>query len=113
MRIVEFRCYRLKPGEAEHFHRIMCERSVPLHREWKMDVVAHGVSLHDPDAYFLIRAFDSLQHLRESQGAFYASGAWRDGPREEIVAAIESDVVAVLRLGETAIEQLRTDKHSM
>jgi hypothetical protein len=30
---------------------------------------------HDPDSYYLIRAYDDLEHLRSSQAAFYATDA--------------------------------------
>jgi hypothetical protein len=106
-RVVEIRSYQLKPGSGPAFHALVANQSVPLHRAKNMDVVGHGQSLHDPDAYYLIRAYDSLEHLRTSQQAFYASPAWRNGPREAIIALIETDANAVLHLDNDAIDALR------
>lgn len=114
MRVVEIRSYKLKPGSSKLFHSLVGEQSVPLHRAAGIDVVAYGSSLHDVDAYFLIRAFDSMEHLQSSLDSFYASPAWRQGPRESIIELIESDANAVLRLSARATESLRgTDQTSL
>ena len=109
-RIVEIRTYKLRPGTRGEFHRLVDEESIPLVRSWGHDVVANGPSLDDPDGYFLIRAYDSLEDLRSMQDAFYSSDAWRHGPREVIVSLIESDANAVMRLTEQAVEALRSSK---
>ena len=57
-RIVEILQYTLKKDSGEEFHQIMHEVSVPLHTRNGIDVVAYGNSLHDPDSYYLIRAFE-------------------------------------------------------
>lgn len=106
-RVVEIRTYKLKPGTGAEFHRLVGQQSVPLHAAAGMDVVAYGRSLHDPDAYYLIRAYDSLAHLEASQREFYASPAWRQGPREAIIALIESDAHAAMPWPEEAIRSLR------
>lgn len=106
-KVVEILLYTLKPGTGAEFHRIMQEISVPLHRTAGMDVVAYGGSLHDPDAYYLIRSFDSLDHLNCSQDAFYASGAWRGGPRGAIIERIAVSVKSVVSLSAEAVEALR------
>ncbi|WP_374435342.1 NIPSNAP family protein [Inhella sp.] len=106
-RVLEIRSYRLQPGSGAEFHRLVAKHSVPLLRAWGMDVVRFGPSLHEPDAYFLMRAFDSLAHLEQSQAAFYATPAWRQGPREAIVSRIVSDANTVVALPERAIEALR------
>lgn len=108
-RVVEILLYTLKPGTGDAFHAIMAETSVPLHASIGMDVVAYGPSLHDPDAYYLIRAYDDLAHLDASQEAFYASGLWRNGPREAIVSRIAVSVKSVLPLSPEAIETLRRE----
>lgn len=107
MPVIEIRSYKLRPGGSKLFHALVAEQSVPLHRAAGIDVVAYGASLHDADAYFLIRAFESLEHLQRSLDSFYASPAWRQGPRESILALIESDANAVLSLSAQAIESLR------
>lgn len=72
-----------------------------------MDVVTYGQSLHDPDDYYLIRSYESLEHLRASQEAFYASAAWRQGPREAIIALIDNDANATMWLTSEAVESMR------
>jgi hypothetical protein len=106
-RLVEIRSYKLKAGTGGEFHRLVSSQSMPLHAAWGMDVVAFGPSVHDADAYYLIRAYDDLEHLRASQAAFYATDAWRKGPREAIIALIESDGNAVLWLSREAVDALR------
>ena len=49
-----------------------------------MDVISYGISAHDDDAYYLIRAYNSLSHLKTAQDTFYDSEAWRHGPRQAI-----------------------------
>lgn len=63
---------------------------------WGVDVVAFGPSLDDDDAYVLIRRYPSIEELQRSQDAFYGSDEWRQGPREAILALIESHVSVVL-----------------
>ncbi len=76
-------------------------------REARVDVVAHGPSLHDADAYFLARAYDDLAHRQSSQDAFYGSDAWRQGPREEILALIQVYTDAVIWLSAEGVEAMR------
>ena len=111
-RVIEVRSYRLKPGSGAAFDALVRNQSVPLLRAACMDVVAFGQSLDNPDSYYLIRAYESTEQLKSSQEAFYASSAWRQGPRESIVALIESDINAVMSLTCEAIEALR-ESHSL
>jgi hypothetical protein len=76
LRTVEILQYTLRKGTGTAFHTIMQEISVPLHQRHGIDVVSFGNSLHDPDCYYLIRAFDSA----ESMTTVYASAEWRNGP---------------------------------
>ena len=63
---------------------------------WGVDVIAVGPSLDDSDLYFLIRGYASVDELQSSQDAFYGSAEWRDGPREAILALIESHMSVVI-----------------
>jgi hypothetical protein len=63
---------------------------------WGVDVLAFGPSLDDEDTYVLIRRYPSVEELHESQDAFYGSDEWRQGPREPILALIESYISVVL-----------------
>ncbi len=104
---VEIRSYNLKPGTREEFHRLVVERSYPMLKRWAVDVVAFGPSPHDEDSYYLIRAYGSLAERRASHDAFYASAEWREGPREAILALIESDTSIVIEMDESTIDALR------
>jgi NIPSNAP len=112
-RLVEIRSYRLKPGSGSKFHNLVVTQSLPLLREHGTEVVAFGQSVHDPDAYFLVRAYDSLDHLRSSQDAFYSSAAWKSGPRQSIIELIETDWDIVLWLTRAAVDAMRSSSFSI
>jgi NIPSNAP len=109
--LVEFRSYKLKPGSGSTFHDLVVNQSMPLLREHGTEVVAFGQSADDaddPDAYFLVRAYDSLDHRRASQGAFYSSVAWTSGPRRAIVDLIDTHWDVVVWLTPAAVDALRS-----
>ena len=107
-RAVEVRSYNLKPGSRERFHRLMAQQTLPMLARWQVDVVACAPSPHDDDSYYLIRAYRDLAERQASQDAFYGSDEWRKGPREEILALIESYTSIVLMLDENAVTALRS-----
>lgn len=106
-RVVEVRGYNLKPGRRDEFHRLVTEQSVPMLRRWKVDLVAHGPSLDEEDAYYIIRAYPSVEGLRESQEAFYSSDEWRKGPRAAILDCVENSTSVVIEMEEPTIDALR------
>jgi hypothetical protein len=108
-RTLEVRAYQLKGGAGPAFARIFRERAGPMLRAHGMDVVGFGQSLHAVDAYYLLRAFDSLDHLRRSENDFYGSDAWRNGPREEVLSHIENTADTVLALSPEAVEAIRRE----
>ncbi|MCL8168843.1 NIPSNAP family protein [Enterobacter kobei] len=107
MRTVEILQYTLRKGSGATFHAIMQEISVPLHQRHGIDVVSFGNSLHDPDCYYLIRAFDSAESMATILETFYASDDWRSGPREEIIRSIETSIRIVINLPPESVEGLR------
>jgi hypothetical protein len=106
-RLVEIRSYKLKPGTSEEFHAAVESSAVPMLLRWGTEVVAFGPSAHEPDTFFLIRAYDDLADLNARQDAFYGSQEWRSGPREKIVSLIESYLSTVLWLSPGSIEDIR------
>ena len=106
-RLIEIRSYALKPGTAKEFHSVVTSTAIPMLSAWGMEVVAFGPSGHDPDAYFLIRAYDNLADLESQQEAFYSSEPWLTGPRDAIVSRIQSYLNTVLWLSEESIADLR------
>ena len=111
MRVVEIRSYNLKPGMRDAFHRLVVERAMPLLARVKMDVVAHGPSPHDANTYYLMRSFASLEDRRREEDAFYGSAEWREGPRDAIMALIESYTTVVLEVDDPTLRGLRRDSH--
>jgi len=105
-KVVEIRSYNLKAGSRGEFHRLVVEVSLPMLKRWGVDVVAFGPSPHDDNSYYLMRAYDSLEHRQSSQDAFYGSSEWRQGPREKIVSLIDSHTSIVIELDPSAVESL-------
>jgi hypothetical protein len=108
-RLVEIRTYRLKRGTSAAFHDAFVTRGIPLVRTAGMDVVAFGFSIGDTDGYFLLRAFASPEDRQVTEDAFYASDAWRKGPRNSIIEHIESYQDTLVWLTSEAIDLLRRD----
>ena len=104
---IEIRSLNLKPGTREEFHRLYIEEALPLLKRWNFDVVAHGPSLHDEDTYYVIRRFDSLKQREQMEDAYYASDDWRLGPREAMLALIDSYTDVVFELDESTVQGLR------
>ena len=106
-RVVEIRSYNLKPGTRDRFHQLFLKEALPMLQRWKVDVVAYGPSLHDHDSYFLMRAFDGVEQRQKSEDAFYGSAEWIKGPRERVLADIDSYTTIVLKLDEATLNGLR------
>lgn len=106
-RLIEIRSYRLKPGAAARFQTIVAERAMPLLRAAGMDVVCWGASPHEDDCYFLVRSFADLADLQQQQDSFYGSDIWRSGPREDLLACIDTFLNTLLWLGPEALQDMR------
>ena len=107
MRTVEIRSYNLKPGTRDRFQQLAIKEALPMLRRWKVDVVAHGPSLHDRDSYFLIRAFTSVEQRQKDEDAFYGSEEWIKGPRDRVLADIDSYTTIVVHLDDATLQGLR------
>ena len=105
--VVEIRSYNLKPGTRAAFHRLVVHEAVPMLQRWGVDLLAYGPSPHDEVSYYLIRAYRSLHDRQRSQDAFYGSAEWREGPRERILAPIESYTSIALPLDAGTVTALR------
>jgi len=104
---VEIRSYNLKSRTRSDFHKLVAEQALPMLKRWEIDVVACGPSPHDDDSYYLIRAFPSLEERDQIEDALYGSAEWRNGPREAILALIESYTTIVLALDDATLRGLR------
>ena len=90
----------------------MRDISVPLHQRHGIDVVWSAQSLHDPEYYILVRAFDSPASMSAVLDAFYVGDDWRSGPREDIIRCIDSCIKMVIRLPAESVEKL-CGKHNL
>ena len=108
-RIIEIRSYNLKPGSRENFDRIMRTEARPLLEQHGTDVVAARPSLAEEHAYYIIRAYRDAAERDASQEAFYGSAAWREGPREPVLACIENYATIVIETDEATITGLRDE----
>jgi len=107
-RVLEIRSYKLKAGARVAFHERFVRESLPLLRQSGIDVVAYGPSLHDSDSYYLMRAFVTVAERERMEETFYASAEWRDGPRDAVMAAIESYTTIVVAVDEETLGGLRS-----
>jgi ketosteroid isomerase-like protein len=105
--VVEIRSYNLKAGTRHRFHQLFLREALPMLQRWNVDVVAYGPSLHDRDSYYLMRAFPSVDDRQRSEDAFYGSDEWWKGPREAILADIDSYTTIVIRVDDTTLRGLR------
>jgi hypothetical protein len=104
---VEFRSLNIKPRMRDEFHRLYITEALPRLKSWNFDVVAYGPSLHDGNTYYVIRRYDSLAQREQMEDTYYASDDWRKGPREAMLALIESYTDIVLELDELTVQGLR------
>jgi ketosteroid isomerase-like protein len=113
-RVVEIRSYNLKPGTRERFHQRFLSEALPMLKRFRVDVVGYGPSLHDADSYYLIRSFPGIEERQRSEDEFYGSEEWKQGPREAVLADIESYTTVVVRLDDATLAGLRrTGEDSM
>lgn len=105
--MVEIRSYNLKPGTRDRFHQLFLKEALPMLERWKVDVVAYGPSLHDEDSYFLMRAFEGVEQRQKAEDAFYDCEEWIKGPRERVLADIDSYTTIVIHLDEATLQGLR------
>jgi hypothetical protein len=106
-RTVEIRSYNLKPGVRERFHRRVLDEALPILKRFEIDVVAFGPSAHDADSYFVVRSFLSPADRDRREDAFYSSEEWKKGPREAVLADIDSYTTVVVTLDAATVEGLR------
>ena len=94
--VFDVRTYKLVPGAAPEFGRILRDEVLPLLHRADIGVTAYGISLVDGADYALIRSFPSLERRNEQLEAFYGGGVWRTRFEKRVNALIESFQVAVI-----------------
>jgi ketosteroid isomerase-like protein len=106
--VIEIRVYTLKTGTRDRFHELFVRQSLPMLQRHHVDVVAYGASLHDANSYYLVRSFASLDERTRSEDTFYGSKEWTEGPRDEVLAAIETYSTVVVHVDEETLQALRS-----
>lgn len=106
-RIIEIRSYNLKPGKRAEFERIARSVVRPMLEKHGMDVIAMRPSLADHTSFCLVRAYANPVDRDQSQAGFYGGSAWKEGPRDAILACIESYATVVIEAEEATIDGLR------
>ena len=94
--MIEILTLNLRPGTRNEFHQLYLTESLPLQQKWKINVVAHGASLHNENSYYVVLHFKSLEDLQKAEDAFYSSEDWQKGPRTAILALIENLATIVI-----------------
>jgi hypothetical protein len=69
-----------------------------------------GRSVDDPNGDHLIRSFADLDDRGRREAAFYGSDDWRRGPREGVLACIETYVDTVIELDGAAVTPCAPDR---
>lgn len=109
LRCVEVRSYELHPGARSKLQALFEAEVAPMLAASRQDVVYAGPSQHDADAFVLIRAYDSEADRAARQDAFYGGDAWRQGPREPMLALIKTYTSAVLPMEAATLEAWRRE----
>lgn len=86
----------LRKGTRDRFHQIYVSESLPIQKKWNIEVIAYGPSIHDENSYWVVRKFNSLEDRKKTEDAFYETDDWRNGPRDIILALIESAAFMVI-----------------
>jgi hypothetical protein len=94
--VTEIRVYKLKTNMSEKFTEVFTKQSLPILKRWKVDVVDFGFSLVDPNSFYLIRNYQSIEQRELSQKAFYGSDEWINGPEKDIMDCIETYYTTVV-----------------
>jgi hypothetical protein len=101
--VLEIRSYNLKPGTRDEFNKLV-EKTMPLLKQYKIEVVAYGPSMHDETSYFLMRSFTSKEQRDILEDVFYGSEDWKKGNREEVLSRIESYTTVVIPASKVMID---------
>jgi len=105
---VEFRLFRLHPGQRGAFAARFTDQLLALHDRHGIEVISWGLSLHDSDSFYVIRAHPSVEARKETLDALFGSDEWLMNQEEDVLGMIESYNTCVVEASELLIEALRT-----
>jgi hypothetical protein len=94
--IIEMRTYKIKPGLRREFLEIFEAKSIPAHQEIGMKILGPYLSIEDPDTFFFMRAFPTLESREPMKAKFYEGELWTRELEQKLMPMIEKfDVVLV------------------
>lgn len=108
-RVVEFRIFRIHPGQRENFAARFCDSLLSLQQRHGIQVICWGPSLHDRDSYLVVRVHPSVEARQQSLDAMFGSAEWLMEEEEEVLEMIESYNTCVVEADEQLIEAIRAD----
>lgn len=107
-RLVEFRLFRLHPGQREQFAARFAGHLLALHQRHGIEIVTWGLSLHDQDSFYIVRAHSSVEARQDALDAMFGSDEWLMNQEETVLGMIESYNTCVVEASEPLIEVIRT-----
>lgn len=94
--IIEMRTYKTKPGMRAEFLEIFRTKSLPAHQQIGMKILGPFLSVEDPDIFFWMRAFPSLESRGPMKDQFYEGELWKRELEHKLLPLLEKyDVVLV------------------
>jgi len=107
-RVVEFRMFRLHPGQRDDFAARFRDQLLPMHQRHGIDVISWGASLHDQNSFYVIRAYPSVEARQDALDALFGSDEWLMNQEDEVLGMIESYNTCVVEVDEALIGAMRT-----
>jgi hypothetical protein len=94
--IVEMRTYRLKPDCRSRFLEVFRAKSMPAHAEIGMKIVGPFLSIEDPDVFFFMRGFPSLESREPMKAKFCEGELWKRELEQVLMPMIEKYEVVLV-----------------
>lgn len=91
--IVEVRKYTVKAGQRDKFIAFFESRAVPALRTAGMPVLGPLLDIEDPDVFYWLRVFSSLEERDKIKAAFYDGAVWKE-ELEAVAMPMLADTIA-------------------
>ncbi len=89
MPVIEMRTYWTQPGKRDEFLEIFRTRSIPLHREIGMPIVGPFLGLENPDTFFFMRFFPTLESREALKARFYEGEPWTSELEQKLMPLLD------------------------
>ncbi|HEX4006582.1 MAG TPA: NIPSNAP family protein [Acidobacteriaceae bacterium] len=94
--VIEMRTYKTKPGMRAHFLRVFRDKSVPAHEKIGMKILGPFLSVEDPETFFFMRGFPSLDVREPMKSQFYDAPLWKTELEKVLMPMLERFDVALV-----------------